>query len=53
MSNQNENKSTPAATEVEKVRGDHMDSRRFHLIGIIVSSICVILSLTALILSLL
>ncbi|MGG4088972.1 hypothetical protein [Bacillus licheniformis] len=47
-----QNNSTPVATEVEEVRGDHMDSRRFHLIGIIVSSICVILSLTALILSL-
>ncbi|MCC8350733.1 hypothetical protein [Bacillus sp. AF23] len=44
--------STPAATEVEEVGGDQMDSRRFHLIGIIVSSICVILSVTALILSL-
>ncbi|MDL2028210.1 hypothetical protein OOZ25_02620 [Bacillus subtilis] len=45
----NKNNSTPAATEVG---GDQMDSRRFHLIGIIISSICVILSLTALILSL-
>ncbi|MEC5225273.1 MULTISPECIES: hypothetical protein [Bacillus subtilis group] len=52
MSIQNENKSTAAATEVEKDRGDHMDSRRFHLIGIIVSSVCVILSVIALILSL-
>ncbi|MCA1180093.1 hypothetical protein [Bacillus licheniformis] len=45
-------KSTPAATEIEEVRGDHMDSRRLHLIGIIVSSVCVILSVIALILSL-
>ncbi len=39
----------PAATEVG---GNQMESRRFHLIGIILSSICVVLSVTALILSL-
>ncbi|ARC71310.1 hypothetical protein J5TS1_20610 [Bacillus licheniformis] len=38
---------------LKKFGGDPMNDRKFHLIGIILSIICVILSVTALILSLL